>query len=176
MKQVDQPRYTSSWSPPECGLNLGESFHTGSSFLVRSWSSNAPALSGRSLVVVALGRSSLPRRNTLKVSGPARHHFSLPTQNKLCYSLITIFFLSDLVTWILGGLLCRVLASASWMTWSLYGGSARRTSRRAPERSTHHMMTAISLGSLGFTWCLYRDLLHGPSQGWHPSCVSSSAP
>jgi len=60
------------------------------------------------------------------------------------------------------------------MTWSLYGGRHHRRSRQAPERSTHHMMTLISWGSLRLTWSLYRDLLHGPSEsGTGVACLQA---
>jgi len=51
-------------------------------------------------------------------------------------------------------------------------GRHRRLSRQALGRSTHHMMTLISWGSLRLTWSLYRDLLHvHPEGGTGVACL-----
>jgi len=109
-------------------------------------------------------QSSSTQYTRSRVAAKATSHFQCKTNYLL---------LSDLVSWILGGLLRRVLAHAFRMTWSLYGGRHRRRSRQALERSTHHMITLISWGSLRLTWSLYRDLLHGPSRKWDRRCVAS---
>jgi hypothetical protein len=105
-----------------------------------------------------------------RVAAKATSLFQRKTDSVSSYHYL---LLSDLVSWILGGLLRRVLAHAFRMTWSLYGGRHHRRSRQAPERSTHHMLTLIYWGSLRLTWSLYRDLLHGPSRRWDRRCVSS---
>jgi len=115
-------------------------------------------------------QSSSTQYTRSRVAAKATSHFQCKTNSVSSYHYL---LLSDLVSWILGGLLRRVLAHAFRVTWSLYGGRHHRRSRQAPERSTHHMMTLISWGSLRLTWSLYRDLLHGPSRRWDRRCVSS---
>jgi hypothetical protein len=115
-------------------------------------------------------QSSSTQYTRSRVAAKATSHFQCTTNSVSSYHYL---LLSDLVSWILGGLLRRVLAHAFRMTGSLYRGRHHRRSRQAPERSTHHMMTLISWGSLRLTWNLYRDLLHGPSRKWDRRCVSS---